>query len=151
MLLCNLQCSLFLSPELVRESTGLLAQSLGFLKPECVFKKPRWERWQNRAIWVDWRADKHEEETTAGKKWFLSNSRFSLFGSFSPWNSIIIFLKFHISCQLSPKIPCVGRSELLCLSKRSVVYKWRAHILLRPQVKWRQIYLNRNKGIPKNS
>jgi hypothetical protein len=21
-----------------------------------------------RAIWVDWRADKHEEETTAGKK-----------------------------------------------------------------------------------
>lgn len=105
----------------------------------------------NRAIWVDWRADKPEEETTAGKEGFLSKSSLLLFGSFSPWNPLIIFPKFHIACQLSPIIIFLGRSESLCLSKRNVVYKLRANILLCPPVKRRQIYLNRNKGKPKNS
>lgn len=61
----------------------------------------------NRAMWIDWRADKHKEERI-GKKGLLSKSRLALFGSFSPWNPIIIFPKFHISCQLSPIITCVG-------------------------------------------
>ena len=115
------------------------------------FKKPNRGKWHEQTIWVDWRADKREEETTAGKEWFLSKSSLLLFGSFSPWNPLIIFPKFHISCQLSPIIIFLGRSESLCLSKRNVVYKLRANVLLCPPVKRRQIYLNRNKGIPKNS
>lgn len=64
----------------------------------------------NRAIWIDWKADKHKEERT-GKKGLLIKSRLVLFGSFSPWNPIIISPKFHISCQLSPIITCVGISS----------------------------------------
>lgn len=136
---------MFLSPELVWRSPGLLGLAV-FLAARMIFclfvlRSQTEGNDMNRAIWVDWRADKREEETTAGKEWFLSKSSLLLFGSFSPWNPLIIFPKFHISCQLSPIIIFLGRSESLCLSKRNVVYKLRANILLCPPVKRRQIWI----------
>ena len=63
---------MFLSPELVWRSPGLLGLAV-FLAARMIFclfvlRSQTEGNDMNRAIWVDWRADKREEETTAGKE-----------------------------------------------------------------------------------
>lgn len=77
----------FLAQSMCGEALDSLCIPCASCRQNPSLRGPPEDHNMNRAIWIDWRADKHKEERI-GKKGLLSKSRLALFGCFSPWNQI---------------------------------------------------------------